>query len=209
MPPTSFGRYLLLERLAVGGTAEIFKAKLIGGEGFEKTVAIKRILPHWSSNPNFIAMLIDEAKLMVRLNHERIVQVVELGKEGDSYYIAMEWVQGTDLRRLTDQAGNLVKPLTPEESTFLIAEVLRGLDAIHKQKDENKRNLAIVHRDISPQNILISNEGVVKIADFGIAHAASRSYETATGVLKGKFTYMSPEQARGAAIDARTDVFAT
>src|SRR4029453_7811742 len=105
MQPTPFGRYLLLERLAVGGTAEIFKAKLLGVEGFEKTVAIKRILPHWASNPNFIAMLIDEAKIMVRLNHELIVQVHELGKEGDSYYIAMDWVQGPDLRRLPAAAN--------------------------------------------------------------------------------------------------------
>jgi serine/threonine protein kinase len=208
MQPSPFGRYLLTERLALGGTAEIFKAKWLGVEGFEKTVVIKRILPHWSSNPHFISMLVDEAKIMVRLNHERIVQVYELGREDDSYYIAMEWIQGIDLRRLSDEARKKGAPLLPEESTFIVGEVLRGLDYIHKQKDENGRPLAIVHRDISPQNILISIEGAVKIADFGIAHAASRSYETATGVLKGKFTYMSPEQARGEAIDLRTDLFA-
>src|SRR4030095_3728828 len=136
MQPTPFGRYLLLERLAVGGTAEILKAKLIGVEGFEKTVAIKRILPHWSSNPNFIAMLIDEAKIMVRLNHERIVQVYELGKESDAYYMAMEWVQGTDLRRLTEAALSRKEPLTVDEAAYIIAEVLRGLEFIHRQRDD-------------------------------------------------------------------------
>jgi serine/threonine protein kinase len=209
MQPIPFGRYLLTERLALGGTAEIFKAKLVGIEGFEKTVVIKRILPHWSANANFVAMLVDEAKIMVRLGHERIVQVYELGREGDNYYIAMEYVPGTDLRHLTDQARRMHLSLKMQEAIFIVSEVLRGLDYIHKQKDEYGRNLQIVHRDISPQNILISTEGAIKIADFGIAHATSRSYETATGVLKGKFTYMSPEQARGAALDQRTDIFAT
>jgi len=209
MQPIPFGRYLLIERLALGGTAEIFKAKLIGIEGFEKTVVIKRILPHWSANANFISMLIDEAKIMVRLSHERIVQVYELGREGENYYIAMEYIAGTDLRKLTDALAQNQKKLKTEEALYTVAEILRGLEYIHKQSDEQGHKLKIVHRDISPQNILISTEGTIKIADFGIAHAASRSYETATGVLKGKFAYMSPEQARGDALDARTDLFAT
>jgi serine/threonine protein kinase len=208
MQPTPLGRYLLTERLALGGTAEIFKAKLVGIEGFEKTVVIKRILPHWSSNPHFVAMLIDEAKILVRLNHERIVQVYELGKEEETYYIVMEYIAGTDLRKLSEQAKKSGEPLTSSESLFILSEILKGLDYIHKQKDEQGRSLSIVHRDISPQNILISTEGAIKIADFGIAHAASRSYETATGILKGKFAYMSPEQARGNLLDQRTDLFA-
>ncbi|GEM_PF-1392647 len=205
----SLGRYVVTELLATGGTAEIFKAKLIGIEGFEKPVVIKRILPHWSSNPHFISMLIDEANIMVRLNHERIVQVYELGKEDETYYLAMEYVSGTDLRNLSEQAKKMGTSLSPKESLLIIGEVLRGLHYIHKQTDEKGQKLKIVHRDISPQNILISTEGAVKITDFGIAHAASRSYETATGVLKGKFSYMSPEQARGGIIDERTDIFAT
>ncbi len=209
MQAIPFGRYLLLERLALGGTAEIFKAKLLGIEGFEKTVVIKRILPHWSANANFISMLIDEAKIMVRLSHERIVQVYELGREGENYYIAMEYIAGTDLRKLTDSLAQNQKKLKTEEALYIVSEILRGLEYIHKQSDEQGNKLKIVHRDISPQNILISTEGAIKIADFGIAHAASRSYETATGVLKGKFAYMSPEQARGDSLDARTDIFAT
>lgn len=209
MPSAQLGRYLLTERLATGGTAEIFKAKLVGIEGFEKTVVIKRILPHWSANTHFITMLIDEAKIMVRLNHERVVQVYELGKDEETYYMVMEYVEGTDLRHLARQSVKLGNPLKPNEASFIIAEVLRGLDYIHKQKDEKGHSLNIVHRDISPQNILLSQEGAIKIADFGIAHATSRSYETATGILKGKFAYMSPEQATGGIINAQTDIFAT
>ncbi len=209
MQPIPFGRYLLLERLALGGTAEIFKAKLLGIEGFEKIVVIKCILPHWSANSNFISMLIDEAKIMVRLSHERIVQVYELGREGENYYIAMEYIAGTDLRRLSDALKRNQKKLKTEEVIYIVCEILRGLEYIHKQTDERGNKMQIVHRDISPQNILISTEGAIKIADFGIAHAASRSYETVTGVLKGKFAYMSPEQARGSSLDARTDIFAT
>ena len=209
MHPTPFGRYLLTERLAAGGCAEIFKAKLIGIEGFEKAIAIKRILPHWSANQHFITMLIDEAKIMVRLNHEKIVQVYELGKEGETYYIAMEYVEGIDLKNLIQKTKNKEESLQTGEILFIIGEILRGLDYIHKQTDENGKNLEIVHRDISPQNILISKEGRIKIADFGIAHATSRSYETATGILKGKFSYMSPEQASGGRVGEQTDLFAT
>lgn len=208
MNPIPFGRYLLTERLAAGGCAEIFKAKLLGVEGFEKTVAIKRILPHWSANQHFITMLIDEAKIMVRLNHEKVVQVHELGKEGETYYIAMEFVEGVDLKHFTEHLKNKNESVKIEEAIFIIIEMLRGLDYIHKQKDETGKNLNIVHRDISPQNILISQEGSIKIADFGIAHATSRSYETATGILKGKFSYMSPEQASGGIVNEQTDLFA-
>jgi serine/threonine protein kinase len=208
MTSTQLGRYQLTDKLALGGTAEIFKAKLLGIEGFEKIVVIKRILPHWSANPNFIAMLIDEAKIMVKLSHERIVQVYELGKEDDNYYIAMEYVQGVDLKRLRDWLTQKQTRLSLAEVLYISIEVLRGIDYIHRQKDENGKNLQIVHRDISPQNILISTDGNIKITDFGIAHAASRSYETATGVLKGKFAYMSPEQAQGSLLDQRTDIFA-
>ncbi|MBF0492899.1 MAG: serine/threonine protein kinase [Deltaproteobacteria bacterium] len=208
MNSTQLGRYQLTDKLALGGTAEIFKAKLLGVEGFEKTVVIKRILPHWSSNHNFISMLIDEAKIMVKLSHERIVQVYELGKEEDNYYIAMEYVHGVDLKRLRDWLTRNKTKLSLAEVVHITIEVLRGIDYIHRQKDEEGKNLQIVHRDISPQNILISIEGTLKITDFGIAHAASRSYETATGVLKGKFAYMSPEQAQGSLLDQRTDIFA-
>lgn len=208
MKATPFGRYVLLQKLAQGGTAEIFKAKLLGVEGFEKEVAIKRILAPWSANPHFISMLIDEAKILVRMQDERIVQVFELGREEGLYYISMEYVRGWDLRHLQRQAQESARPFQIAEAAHLISEILRGLDYIHQQCDAKGRNLEIVHRDISPQNILLSTEGRIKIADFGIAHARSRSHETSTGVIKGKFSYMSPEQARGDALNLKTDLFA-
>ncbi len=209
MKAIPFGRYVLLQKLAMGGTAEIFKAKLLGVEGFEKEVVIKRILAPWSANPQFISMLIDEAKILVKLQHEKIVQVYELGRENDLYYISMEYVKGWDLRHIFRHARENSKPFALSECFYVIAEILKGLDYIHKQKDKYGHNLEIVHRDISPQNILISTEGKIKIADFGIAHARSRSYETSTGVIKGKFSYMSPEQARGEKLNLKTDLFAT
>lgn len=209
MKPISFGRYILLQKLAMGGTAEIFKAKLLGVEGFEKEVVIKRILPPWSANPQFISMLIDEAKILVRLQHEKIVQVYELGRENDLYYISMEYVKGWDLRHILRHAKENQKPFALSECFYVIGEILKGLEYIHKQKDQQGQNLEIVHRDISPQNILVSTEGKIKIADFGIAHARSRSHETSTGVIKGKFSYMSPEQARGEKLNLKTDLFAT
>ena len=209
MKATPFGRYVLLQKLAIGGTAEIFKAKLLGVEGFEKEVVIKRILAPWSANPHFISMLIDEAKILVRLQDEKIVQVYELGKEEDLYYISMEYVKGWDLRHILRDSKESSKPFQISECIYVIREILKGLEYIHKQTDKHGHNLEIVHRDISPQNILISTEGKIKIADFGIAHARSRSYETSTGVIKGKFAYMSPEQARGEALDFKTDLFAT
>jgi len=208
MQAMPFGRYVLLQKLAQGGTAEIFKAKLLGVEGFEKEVAIKRILPPWSANPHFISMLIDEAKILVKLQDDRIVQVFELGREEGLYYISMEYVRGWDLRHLQRQAQEGARPFQIAETAHLISEILRGLDYIHQQCDAKGRNLEIVHRDISPQNILLSTEGRIKIADFGIAHARSRSHETSTGVIKGKFSYMSPEQARGDALNLKTDLFA-
>ncbi|MDO8462612.1 MAG: serine/threonine-protein kinase [Deltaproteobacteria bacterium] len=205
--PIPFGRYLLLRQLALGGMAELFLAKLPGVAGFEKTVVIKRILPHWSTNKEFITMLIDEAKIVVQLTHPNIVSVYELGKEVESYYIAMEYVEGVDLRRLTQACQKKGKKLPLALSLFIIQEVLRGLSYAHKKTDHQGKALRVVHRDISPQNILLSYEGMVKVADFGIARAADRSHETATGTLKGKFSYMSPEQASQQPLDARSDLF--
>ncbi|MBI2083013.1 MAG: serine/threonine protein kinase [Deltaproteobacteria bacterium] len=189
------GRYKLEKRIAVGGMAELFLGKLEGAAGFEKTVAIKKILPQWSSDPDFISMLVDEAKIVVSLNHPNIVQVIELGHEAESYFIVMEYVSGMDLRSLLREAG----PLPVDVSCLIIQELLSGLSYAHSKK--------IVHRDISPQNLLLSSEGQVKITDFGIAKAASRSRESHTGVLKGKFAYMSPEQASGLEVDTRSDLF--
>jgi len=206
--PTSFGRYLLVDRIASGGMAEIFLAKLIGVEGFEKTVVIKRIHPFWSERREFITMLVDEAKLLVYLNHPNIVQVFELGREGETYFIAMEFVEGVDLRQLQQKLKSLGRELPPEFALFIVHEALKGLHYAHERALKDRGRLGIVHRDVSPQNILLSFEGEVKVTDFGIAKAMTQTHETQTGVLKGKYAYMSPEQALGAPLDARSDLFA-
>jgi len=206
--PQSFGRYLLLEKIASGGMAEIFRAKLIGVEGFEKNVVIKRILPVWSERSDFIAMLVDEAKILVHLNHPNIVQVFELGREEENYYIAMEYVEGVDLRQLVKKTKELKRSIPISLVLWIMVESLKGLHYAHQRSLKEQGPLGIVHRDVSPQNIMLSFEGQVKVADFGIAKAMIKSHETQTGVLKGKYAYMSPEQALGMPLDARSDLFA-
>lgn len=207
--PKNLGEYYLLERIAVGGMAEIFKAKTYGVGGFEKLVAIKRILPHHAQNQEFITMLIDEAKIAVALNHVNIVQVYDLGKFENDYFIAMEFVEGRDLRTVMRRCKKLNIPITLENAVYIILEICKGLDYAHRKTDKSGAALGVVHRDISPQNILISFEGEVKIVDFGIAKAANKVTETEAGILKGKFSYMSPEQAQGKEVDRRTDIFST
>ena len=206
--PARFGRYLLLDKIATGGMAEIFKAKLLGVEGFEKIVVIKRILPFWSERRDFVTMLIDEAKILVHLNHANIVQVFELGCEDNTYFIAMEYVEGTDVRHLFSKLKSSSKRIPQNLVLMIVAETLKGLHYAHQRSLKEQGHLGIVHRDVSPQNILISYDGEVKVTDFGIAKAMIKTHETQTGVLKGKYAYMSPEQALGKEIDARTDIFA-
>ncbi len=206
-PPTRFGRYLLTQRLATGGMAEIYLAKFLGVAGFERDLVIKKVLPHWSLDRDFTAMLIDEAKINVQLNHPNIVQIYELGRERDVYYIAMEYVEGMDLRKLLQSLPSHERiPL--DITLFLITEILSGLGYAHQKCGPRGESLQIVHRDISPQNILLSFDGAVKITDFGIAKATLQSHETMTGVLKGKCAYMSPEQADQRRLDHRSDLFA-
>lgn len=205
--PKPFGRYVLLEKLAVGGMAEIYKAKTYGVDGFEKQLAIKRILPHCAADTEFIKMLVDEAKLTVLLSHANIVQVYDLGKVGDDYFISMEFIHGTNLREVIVRQREESEKLQEELAVYIMSEVCKGLDYAHRKTDSQGNPLNIVHRDISPQNILISFEGEVKIVDFGIAKAAMNVSHTMAGILKGKVAYMSPEQALGKPIDHRTDIF--
>jgi serine/threonine protein kinase len=205
--PERFGRYLIVDLIATGGMAEIFKAKLIGVMGFEKTVVIKRILPFWSERRDFVTMLVDEAKILVHLNHPNIVQVFELGCEEDAYYIAMEYVEGIDLRQLMKRCWQRGGPIPEDLALFIVREALGGLHYAHQRSLKEQGPLHIVHRDVSPQNILLSFDGEVKVTDFGIAKALIQTHETQTGVLKGKFAYMSPEQAEGGNLDARSDLF--
>jgi serine/threonine protein kinase len=206
--PTRFGKYLLLERIAVGGMAEVFVAKAFGVEGFERLVAIKKILPTMGEDAEFIRMFVDEARIAAQLAHANIVQVLELGKHDESLYIAMEYVSGRDLRQLMERFRKRQEPMPLPQVCLIVAEVCEALDHAHRKRDARGRALGIVHRDVSPQNVLVSFEGEVKLIDFGIAKAESRLQKTQSGILKGKFSYMSPEQVKGGAVDGRSDVFA-
>ncbi len=204
----AFGNYYLLERIAVGGMAEIFKAKQFGVRGFEKILVIKKILHHLSEDPEFVEMFEDEAKIAAQLNQANIVQIYELGEVDGTLYITMEYVEGKNLRDITRSCSQQGFNLSVEQSIFFMIEVLRGLDYAHRKTDSDGQPLAIIHRDISPQNIIVSYEGEVKILDFGIAKAASKISKTEAGVLKGKFSYMSPEQASGRSITQTSDIYA-
>ena len=203
-----FGKYLLLERIAVGGMAEVFLSKSFGIEGFEKVIAIKRILPTMAEDDDFIEMFIDEAKIAGHLNHANIVPIYELGKIGESHYIAMEYVWGKDLLQIMNRFRRMRKRMPPTMVGFIATKMCEALEYAHTKRDRRGQPLNLIHRDISPQNILCSYDGAVKLIDFGIAKAASRTTKTQAGVLKGKFGYMSPEQVRGLPIDHRSDIFA-
>lgn len=203
-----FGKYLLLDRLAVGGMAEVFLAKSFGIEGFEKIIAVKRILPTMAEDEDFIDMFIDEAKIAGHLNHANIVPIYELGKIGESHYIAMEYVWGKDLLQIMNRFRKMRKRMPAAMVAFIGTRMCEALEYAHGKRDRDGQPLNLIHRDISPQNVLVSYEGAVKLIDFGIAKAASRTTTTQAGVLKGKFGYMSPEQVRGLPIDHRSDIFA-
>jgi serine/threonine protein kinase/tetratricopeptide (TPR) repeat protein len=206
--PILYGKYQLLEQLARGGMAEVYKAKAHGVEGFEKILVIKRILPELSQNPRFVSMFIDEAKIAVTLSHANIVQVFDLGLAEGTYFIAMEYVAGMDLAAMLRRSNKAKRLLAPELAVYLISELAKGLDYLHRRRDAEMRPLNIVHRDVSPQNVLLSFEGEVKLTDFGIAKARSVAQAvTEVGVIKGKYAYMSPEQLVGQKLDARTDIF--
>jgi len=202
-----FGQYTLLERIAVGGMAEVWKARMRGVEGFQKTVAIKKILPHLTDNAEFVSMFIDEAKLAAQLSHPNIIHIYDLGKIGESYYIAMEYVEGRNLRNLLDSARKRERLMPHGLALLIAARLASALDYAHRKRDFDNRELGLVHRDVSPQNVLISFEGDIKLCDFGIAKAVAKASHTQMGALKGKLQYMSPEQAWGRTVDARSDIF--
>jgi len=204
---TQFGPYKLIERISVGGMAEVYKATEHGVEGFERTVAVKRILPHIAEDDEFITMFKDEAKIAGQLNHGNIAQIYNLGQQGDSFYIALEYVAGKDLRNIFTRCQQQGRPMPIAQACFVVMKVGEGLDYAHNKRDKHGRHLNIVHRDVSPPNVLVSYEGEVKLIDFGVAKAAGRVSRTQAGILKGKFGYMSPEQVRGMPLDRRSDVF--
>jgi serine/threonine protein kinase len=208
MDPARFGKYRLQERIALGGMAEVFRAVAEGPAGVEKVVALKRILPLLSGAGDFVTMFIDEARIAASLTHVNIAQVLEFGEVGGQYYLAMELVEGADLARLSDAARARGRRLPVEVVDFVVAEAARGLAYAHDKRGRDGAPLAIVHRDVSPQNILVSFAGEVKLADFGIAKAIGKLHKTESGAVMGKLRYMSPEQVLGEPLDARSDLFA-
>ena len=206
--PKSIGRYQIVDRLAVGGMAELFKATLMGDHGFEKLVAIKKILPHLATDRSFVEMFIDEARITAQLDHRHIVQVFELGNDADTPYIAMQFVDGLDVLALLRECARAQIRLPADLCALIARDVLDALDYAHNAVATDGRPLGIIHRDISPGNVLLSWRGDVKLTDFGIARAAERRHKTEAGTLKGKYGYMSPEQVSGSTeIDARSDLF--
>jgi len=206
--PKTVGQYYIMEKVAQGGMAEIFRGLAYDVHGIsQREVCIKKILPHLSADKEFIDSLIDEAKLAVRLVHGNIAQTYDLGKVGDDYYMVMEYVEGATLSQINKRCISKGQLIPIQHLVYFVSEVAQGLDYMHRRTDEGGVPLHIVHRDISPQNIMVSFSGTVKIIDFGIAKPAFKASGTDSGLLKGKFAYMSPEQALGDEIDHRSDIF--
>ena len=202
-----YGQYVLVRKLAEGGMAEIFLSKLLGADGFERNVVIKRMLSNLSSLPDFVEMFRDEARLAARLSHPNIIQIHELGFIEGCYYICMEYLAGEDFSTTLRQAGKK-RQYTPIPIVMrVLADAARGLHYAHDFTNESGQPLHVVHRDISPSNLYVTYQGQVKVLDFGIAKASSRLVQTRTGVVKGKYIYMAPEQARGEEVDRRADIF--
>jgi serine/threonine-protein kinase len=202
-----FGKYTLIDRVAVGGMAEIFVAHQSGLAGFEKIIVIKRIRPHLSNQANFVKMFLNEAKLAAQLTHPNIVQIYDLGKIADSYFIAMEYIFGRDMRRIIPKADELGIPFPMVYALKIASSVCEGLYYAHQKCDPYGNPLHLVHRDVTPENIFVSFDGTVKILDFGIAKAANQFEQTKAGEIKGKLSYMSPEQCMGTSLDCRSDIF--
>jgi eukaryotic-like serine/threonine-protein kinase len=203
----SENRYSIIEQIDVGGMAEVWKGRAVSLQGFEKQVAIKRVLPHLAANEQFLEMFLDEARVSLHLNHANIVQTFDVVQAKSSYFIVMEWIDGLNLRKILELLNQSQERLSIPETVYVAAEACKGLSHAHSLNAPDGSPLNIVHRDVSPPNILISKEGETKIVDFGLAKAASQLASTDPGVVKGKFSYISPEAAHGTPVDPRTDVF--
>ena len=203
------GNYELIRKIATGGMAELFLAKATGPGGFEKTLVLKRILPHLAEEPSFVDMFLSEARLASRLSHSNIAQVFDLGVADGTCYLAMEYIDGPSLRGLVAAARAQREPLSPVLCAWMISEACEGLAFAHDFCDPATRQpWGLVHRDVSLDNILVSRQGTVKVVDFGIARAADPMHPTQPGIIRGKLPYLSPEQLRGKPVDRRVDVYA-
>ncbi len=202
-----FGKYLLLNKINSGASAAVYRAKIRGEAGFERLVSIKRILPHMAGDPEFVTTFVREAKTAARLNHTNICPIYELGKVGESLYMAMEWIAGKDLGAITRRLHRDGEVMPPVIAAFIAAKLCDALDYAHSLKDARGQSAGIIHRDLSPTNIVVSYEGQVKLIDFGLAKAAGRAQQTNVDALKKKLGYMSPELVKGKAPDSRSDIF--
>lgn len=206
--PTQFGKYYLKKRLAVGGMAEIYQATYYGTSGFEKPIVIKQILPQYAEHDDFVNMFIQEAKVCASLSHGNIVPIFELGEVDGIYYMALEYIDGYTLQELMDKRSH-EHPLSVELVLYILVEICKGLEFAHNRANCDGVRLGVVHRDLSPSNIMISRNGEVKIADFGIALATDKLRVTEAGIIKGSQGYMSPEQLQAHEVDSRTDIYTT
>ncbi|HWU91415.1 MAG TPA: serine/threonine-protein kinase, partial [Kofleriaceae bacterium] len=203
-----FGPYLVYERLGVGGMATVHRALEQGFEGFERIVALKRLLPHLAEDASFIKSFVREAKLASLLSHVHIVQIFELGRVGTEYFISMEYIDGRDVRRILRHARNVTGPPPIHVTTGLLLQLCEALDYAHTKVDDHGHPLGLIHRDVSPSNVLVTRSGHLKVIDFGIAKAQSSQLRTQSGRVKGKLAYMAPEAVAGKELDARSDLFA-
>jgi serine/threonine protein kinase len=201
-------RYELVAEIASGGMATVFLARLSGVGGFQRFVAIKRLHPHLAHDPEFVQMFLDEARLAAGIHHPNVVPILEVGASDRGYYLVMEYIEGDTLGRLLARCATMRKPFPLPIGLRVMVDMLAGLHAAHELRDDRGQLADLVHRDVSPQNILVGLDGVSRISDFGVARAESRSSSTRAGQLKGKIAYMAPEQAAGTTIDRRADVFA-
>jgi len=205
--PETYGKYQLLEKIAVGGMGEVWLARQQGMSGFEKLVVVKRLLPHLTAEQEFINMFFDEARIAALLNHPNIAQIYDLGEVNGEYFIAMEFVAGENLRTVAQRALDAKGGMPIALKCRVLADAAAALDFAHLARSPSGAPLNLIHRDVSPQNIIVGFSGAVKLIDFGVAKAAGKITRTATGVIKGKYAYMSPEQARGHDLDSRSDIF--
>ena len=201
-------RYRVVEKLESGGMAEVFRAESEGLQGFKKQVAIKRVLPHLSEKKKFISMFLDEARLSAQLSHSNCVQVFDIGVGDNAYFIVMEYVDGANLKAIAESLRKHGREFPVQPAALIALEICKGLSYAHELRDPNGVDLKIVHRDMSPPNVLVTKYGEIKIVDFGLAKANSQLERSEPGIIKGKFSYLSPEAAMGGEVDARTDIFA-
>ncbi len=208
MESVQVGKYQLLDRIGTGGMAEVHLARVVGAAGFEKLVVVKRLLPALAEEQDYVTQFIDEARLAAAFSHANIVSTFDFGEADGSYFIAMEYVEGKNLRRLQDVLARRARSLPEPVAIHIASELCRGLEYAHTAKDKDGKPLSVVHRDVSPQNVVVSYAGDVKVLDFGIAKSSAKEFKTTAGIVKGKLRYMSPEQVMNEPIDGRSDLFA-